>query len=189
MNIFLIILGTLLSYVGCIGIAIKGSFDMMMIFPKKGFIINLDKLEEEKSKLNNVSVSAKSSILLLIPFVNMIYTAWLMNDAANKVFNECKNQSNLLIAMSDEEKKEFKNRKKYLLKLDYYMKLMAEVSKSDVVDTETYEIVDSKSDTQEEVKENKVIDEYRKLRDEVNSLNSCEDNLEDSDDFSLKRKF
>jgi hypothetical protein len=91
--------------------------------------------------------------------------------------------------MSDEEKKEFKNRKKYLLKLDYYMKLMAEVSKPDVVDTETYELVDSKSDTQEEVKENKVIDEYRKLRDEVNSLNSCEDNLEDSDDFSLKRKF
>lgn len=188
MKIFLIILAAILSYVVCIGIAIKGAFDVMMIFPKKGYIINQDKLEEEKTKINNVYVSTKSRFLLLVPFVNMIYTSWLMHNSANKVFDECKKQHSLLVPMTKEEIKEFKSRKGYMQKLDYFMKLMVQIKKEPIIEAKSYEVINDSSDTQEEVKENQILDEYRKLRNEFNSLDSCEDYFEEHDDYSLSRK-
>lgn len=188
MKIFLIILASILSYVGCIGIAIKGAFDMMMIFPKKGYIINQDKLEEEKNKINNVYVSTKSTFLLLVPFVNMIYTSWLMHNSVNKVFDECKKQHSLLVPMTKEEIKEFKSRKGYMQKLDYFMKLMVQIKKEPIIEAESYEVINDSSDTQEAVKENQILDEYRKLRNEFNSLDFCEDYFEEHDDYSLSRK-
>mgnify|MGYP003312827936 CR=1 FL=1 len=45
MKIFLAILISILSYVATIGIALKGALDLILIFPKKGYIFNPDKLK------------------------------------------------------------------------------------------------------------------------------------------------
>ena len=72
MKIFLIILASLLSYVGTMGLFLKGALDMILIFPKKGYILNTEKIDEQKKKAHNINIQSKSAIILCVPILNMI---------------------------------------------------------------------------------------------------------------------
>lgn len=190
MEIFLAILISFLSYLATIGIALKGALDLILIFPKKGYLFNPDKLEEHKNQVHNISLPAKSVSLLLVPVVNMIYCSYLMHKVDNIVFEEFKNNCpNFLIPMTDEERKEYKKRIGSFQKLDYFMKLCAELKKDDVIDADSFEIIPEDSESKEIVYENPVLDKYRQLRNEVNSMNSMNEDLENTQGQSLSRKF
>lgn len=190
MEIFLAILISFLSYIATIGIALKGALDLILIFPKKGYLFNPDKLEEHKNQVHNVSLPAKSAILLLVPVVNMFYCSYLMHKIDNIVFNEFKNNCpNFLIPMTDEERKEYKKRKGSFQKLDYFMKLSAELKKDDVIEAESFEVIADSEEVRENTYNNPVLDKYRQLRNEVNDVNSINDELNDTQNQTLSRKF
>ena len=88
MTIFLAILIALFSYVGTIGLFLKGALDMILIFPKKGYILNVEKLEEHKKQTHKINVPAKSTILLCVPILNMLYTSYLMHKVNKTIFEE-----------------------------------------------------------------------------------------------------
>lgn len=188
MTIFLIILTALFSYVGTIGLFLKGALDMILIFPKKGYILNVEKLEEHKKNIhkNNIhknNVAAKSAVLLYVPILNMFYASYLMNKTNKIVFEEMKKYPNTLIPMTDEERKEFKRTKGMLKKMEYFMELASSIQNNDIIDVEIYEVIDD--EPKEEHSENDLLNKYRNLRDEVNSINE-EYNQQDNQAFSRK---
>ena len=180
MTIFLSILIALFSYVGTIGLFLKGSLDMILIFPKKGYILNTEKLEEQKKKSHKINVPAKSAFLLYIPVLNMIYTSYLMNKINKSVFEEMQKYPSALIAMTEEERKEFKRTKGTFKKMEYFMELVSSIQKDDIIDVEAYEVIDEK----QEQPENDLLNKYRNLRDEVNSINQ---ELTEQDDQTFSR--
>ena len=188
MSIFWIILVSILSMLASVGIALKGSFDMFMIFPKKGYLLNTDKIKNKKIKINNIELPNKSIALLCIPVVNMVYTSWLMHYVSIKLFDECKKQPGILIPMTDEEKKEFKSRKGYLAKFDYYMKLSADIIKQEVIDADSFEVISDTVDSSEATYNNPVLNKYRRLRDEVIDINQLNNELDNKDDYTLNKK-
>lgn len=185
MTIFLTILLAIFSYLATIGITLKGAFDILMIFPKKGYILNPDRLEDHKKKVHSVNVSSRSAFLIYVPVVNMIYTSYIMNKITNAVFEEMKKYPHVLVPMTEEEKQEFKKSKGYFKKLDYFMKLAASLKKDDVVDAESFEVI---PDTEETPEENKILNEYRKLRNEVNAVNTLNNDIIQDDEQTLSRK-
>ena len=190
MKIFLAILISILSYVATIGIALKGALDLILIFPKKGYIFNPDKLDEHKNQVHNVKVPAKNAVLLLLPVINMVYCSYLMHRVENIIFNEFKNNyPNYLVPMTDEEIEEYKKRKDSFEKLDYFMKLCDELKKSDIIDVEEFEIIHDDEETKEITYDNPVLDKYRQLRNEVSDFNSINQELNDTQNQSLSRKF
>lgn len=185
MTIFLTILLAIFSYLATIGITLKGAFDIIMIFPKKGYILNPDSLEEHKKKVHSVNVSSKSAFLIYVPVINMIYTSYIMNKITNAVFEEMKKYPKVLVPMTEEEKQEFKKRKGYFKKLDYFMKLAASLKKDEIIDVESFEAI---PDTEETPEENKILNEYRKLRNEVNIVNTLNSEIEQKDEQTLAKK-
>ena len=181
MTIFLIFLTALFSYVGTIGLFLKGALDMILIFPKKGYILNVEKLEEHKKNTHKNNVAAKSAVLLYVPILNMFYASYLMNKTNKIVFEEMKKYPNTLIPMTDEEIKEFKRTKGMFKKMEYFMELASSIQNNDIIDVEIYEVIDD--EPKQEHSENDLLNKYRNLRDEVNSINE-EYNQQDNQAFS-----
>lgn len=190
MKIFLAILISLLSYVATIGIALKGALDLMLIFPKKGYIFNPDKLDEHRKQVHNINIPAKNAVLLLLPVVNMLYCSYLMYRVENIIFDEFKkNCPGYLIPMTEDERKEYKKRKGSFQKLDYFMKLCAELKKDDIIEADSFEVISDNSESKEITYNNPVLDKYRQLRNEVNDINSINEELNDTQNQTLSRKF
>lgn len=169
MTIFLAILIALFSYVGTIGLFLKGALDMILIFPKKGYILNVEKLEEHKKQTHKINVPAKSAILLCVPVLNMLYTSYLMHKVNKTIFEEMQKHPSTLIPMTEEERKEFKRTKGMFKKMEYFMELAASIQKDDIIDVEAYEVIEE--EPKQEQPENNILNKYRNLRDEVNSIN------------------
>ena len=182
MKIFLIILASLLSYVGTIGLFLKGALDMILIFPKKGYILNTEKLDEQKKKIQNINIQSKSAILLCVPILNMIYTSYLMHKVNKSVFEEMKKYPGALIPMTEDERKEFKNTKGVFKKIEYFMELAESIQTSNIIDVEAYEVIEDEE--KQEQPENDLLNKYRNLRDEVNSINQ---ELTDQDNQTFSR--
>lgn len=184
MTIFLAILIALLSYVATIGLFLKGALDMILIFPKNGYILNTEKLEEHKKKTHKINVPAKSAFLLYIPVLNMIYTSYLMNKINKSVFEEMQKYPNTLIPMTEEEIKKFKKTKGTFKKMEYFIELAASIKyNDDIIDVEAYEVIEDEPQ-QPKQQENDLLNKYRNLRDEVNSINQ---ELTDQDNQTFSR--
>ena len=91
--------------------------------------------------------------------------------------------------MTQEERKEFRKCKNIIEKIDYYSFLMDTINKNDIVDAEYYEVINDKENNSKDDEESSILQEYRKLRNDVNSLNLYEDSFEECDEFSLRKKF
>ena len=53
--------------------------------------------------------------------------------------------------------------------MEYFMELAASIQKDDIIDVEAYEVIEE--EPKQKQPENNILNKYRNLRDEVNSIN------------------
>ena len=189
MSIFGVLGVSILSCLCSIGIIFYGILNMILIFPKNGYIINPDKLRKYKDNIQVSRISTKEAVFLSIPVLNIFYSCYFANKLSKNILKEFESYPGYLLSMTQEERKEFRKCKSIIEKIDYYSSLMDTINKSDIVDAEYYEVINDKENSSKDDEESSILDEYRKLRNEVNSLNLCEDSFEECDEFSLRMKF
>lgn len=181
-----------LSFLSSMGIMANNFFDVIFMFPKKGYFVKSGKPED----YNKITESAKEYIttctnfhlLLWIPVVNVLYALYLNRKINKKVFEQFINYPNFLKPMTEYEIREFKKIKGITNKFDYLYDLSYGNIKKPIVDAVSYEIITDNDENNISNDENDIIDEYRKLRDEVNYVNSSNNTSFEYDGPILSKK-
>ena len=106
----------------------------------------------------------------------------------NKVFEQYINYPNFLKPMTRYEMNEFKKIKGIANKYDYLFNLSYGWVKKPIIDAVSYEVINDNDENSQSDEKNSVLDDYRKLRDEVNDVNFSINNQDESNDFCLKMK-
>ena len=179
---------SILSCLCSIGIIVYGLLNMILIFPKKGYIINPDKFDIHKDKIQMTRISTKEAIFLSIPILNIFYSCYFANKLSKTILKEFESYPGCLLSMTQEERKEFKKCKNIIEKIDYYSSLMDTINKSDIVDAVSFEVIKDTENNSKIDEENSILDEYKKLRNEVNDVNFSINNQDETNDFGFKMK-
>jgi hypothetical protein len=128
--------------------------------------------------------------LLLVPVINVFYAIKLNRRINRRVFKKFKNCPNFLLPMTSYEKEEFDSTKGISNKFDYLYDLSRVSVKPKIIDAVSYEIIRDDVDKKKENEDliNSIIEEFKKLRDDVSEFNSFVKNYEESEDYVLRRR-
>lgn len=181
-----------LSFLSSIGIMSNNFFDVIFMFPKKGYFVKSGKPEDynkiTESAKEYISTSTKFHLLLWVPVVNVLYALYLNHKINKKVFEKFINYPNFLKPMTEYEIKEFKKIKGITNKFEYLYDLSSGCVKKPIIDAVSYEVISDNDDVRQDCEKNSVIDKYKKLRDEVNYVNSSNNSTFEYDGPVLNKK-
>lgn len=181
-----------LSFLSSIGIMGNNFFNVIFMFPKKGYFVKSGKPEDynkiTESAKEYISTSTKFHLLLWVPVVNVLYALYLNHKINKKVFEKYINYPNFLKPMTGYEIREFKKIKGMTNKFEYLFDLSYGGVKKPIIDAISYEVINESDDEKQYDEKNSVIDEYRKLRDEVNYVNSSNNSTFEYDGPVLNKK-
>ena len=167
-------------------------FDVVMIFPKKGYFVKSGNqedyvkiLDSAKEKIQHTCLNFKNTLLLCLPVINIFYTLYLNHKVNNKIFKEFSSIPNFLKPMSTYDMEKFKDIRGFMNRLDFLLDLSIIPTKNPIIDAEYYEVINDDEDKHDQSES--VLNKYKNLRNNVNKFCS---NIEyyDECDYVMERR-
>lgn len=186
--IFLIFLSFSISMI----LLCKNMFDVIMMFPRKGYFVKSGNqedyvriLDSAKEKIQYTGFNIKNALILCLPGINIFYSLYLNRKINNKIFEEFRSIPNFLKPMTTYDMEKFKDIRGFMNQLDYLLDLSIVPTKETVIDAEYYEIINE--DEEKHDQSESVLNKYKDLRNDVN--NFCSNvGYYDEDDYVLERR-
>ncbi len=186
--IFLIFLSFSISMI----LLCKNMFDVIMMFPKKGYFVKSGNqedyvriLDSAKEKIQYIGFNIKNALILCLPGINIFYSLYLNRKINNKIFEEFRSIPNFLKPMTTYDMEKFKDIRGFMNQLDYLLDLSIVPTKETVIDAEYYEVINDDEDKHGQTES--VLNKYKDLRNDVNNFCS---NIEyyDECDYVMERR-